>query len=237
MGRHLKIFSVAIAFAFLMNACAKTSGFHTEEMKPMIQIPQSEPERAKEKVSPPPVAGSIVRHSRKIQINEMGSPVLSAGKTSVKAKLSVNGHDYGDVEFKGTRKDSKILLEPVNPELQGKLKATAYCISDECDQYFIDVFYKEDEVYYHDQFQTTQAPSKAEEPVNTPKAPPQNEKDPKTKESPTPTKPVEPAPKKTPAPKELPKPLPPVQDDPHLIPDDIPATRADQFTRFSRPAQ
>ena len=200
----------------------------------MLQIPKSETEKAKEKSNPIPAAGSIVRHSGKIKIKNMGSPVLSAGKTSVKAKLSIEGHDYGEVEFQGTRKDSKILLEPLNPELHENLKATAYCISEDCDQYFVDVFYKENEVYYHDQFQTAQAPAKVEEPVVKEKTPVQNTPTaPKTKEPQPPKNPKAPPVKETPAPKETPKPLrPEVVDDLNSIPDDIPVEDPSEQTGY-----
>jgi penicillin-insensitive murein endopeptidase len=163
MGRLFKILGLFISASLLLNACVKSSGFRTNEMNAMVQIQQTPAEKAKEK--PVPQAGSIVRRSGKIQITHMGSPTVNNGNTVVKANLAIEGQSLGEVEFKGVRKDSKILLEPVNPEYNESLKATAYCISDDCDEYFVDVFYKENEVYYHDQFQTASKEEKTEIPA------------------------------------------------------------------------
>jgi penicillin-insensitive murein endopeptidase len=114
----------------------------------------SAPTQTDEKKEEPQKPGTVVRSAKRIGM-KLSKTEWQDGtkKLNLKANVQLDGKPLGEVEFEGTRQDSKIVLNPKNPELQDKLKAQLNCLSEEttCNDFFIDVFYREKDVLYHDQ--------------------------------------------------------------------------------------
>lgn len=203
MGRLFRL----LCLSFLFIGCAKSPGFKASEYNyTRVEAP---PQKETKTAYKP---GSVVRTSNKIAFVPLSSgEKWDPQNVDLKANVKFGDKSLGDVEFKGRKKDSKILLEPVDPELKDNLKAMMICTSegDGCDEFFIDVFYRDNEVIYHDQFpaqkkvalpKDSKSDSAQKEPAKS--APPS----PTTPEK-KPAQPVTPAPAKSPTTAPAPAPV------------------------------
>lgn len=156
-------------FLFLFTlACAKSTGFKASDYdyRRAEKLAETQP-----KPQTAPQKWRIERDSHRIQFTPTETDWTQPSKVILKAQVKVDGDSLGEIEFIGTKVDSRIHLRPVDPELNDKLQAQLICLSDEgtCTEFFIDVFYKENGIYFHDQIlarpKTESAPApKTQEP-------------------------------------------------------------------------
>jgi penicillin-insensitive murein endopeptidase len=201
----------AVTIGTFLVSCGKPLGFHAlpeEHDYLMADAPEPAPGTdttdAPKSTDAPPPPGTVVRYSHRIK---MKPTKWEDKKLTLTADVQINGKSYGDVEFSGTKKDSKVVLVPTNPELKDNLRAQLRCLSDDpnCPDYFIDVVSRDaGDVLYHDQ--VVQAP-KTEVASYTPEVSSEN---PQTTPSPTPTQTTT----KTPAPPVKENGVPTDQDEP-----------------------
>ncbi len=156
--------------AIILSSCAKMPGFKAEdyEYKAATVSPNTTPPAEKEE----PLPGTVVRNSKRIYMKPVKSQWDSTN-TNLKltADVKIDGKTIGPVEFEGKRENSKILLDPVDPELKEKLKAEIYCVDEgACQDYFIDVLLREKNTLYHDQM--LPVPKATESAGDAPKAAP-----------------------------------------------------------------
>jgi murein endopeptidase len=166
---RLVAFSVAL-IAIILSSCAKLPGFKAEEYEYQTATisPNTTPPAEKEE----PLPGTVVRNSKRIYMKPVKSE-WDATNTNLKltADVKIDGKSIGPVEFEGKREDSRILLDPVNPELKEKLKADISCMdAGACREYYIDVLLREKNTLYHDQM--LPIPKSDDSPAEAPKAAP-----------------------------------------------------------------
>jgi penicillin-insensitive murein endopeptidase len=194
--------------SFLFISCAKSPGFKASDYN--YTRVEASPQKENKMVYKP---GSVVRTSNKISFVPLSSDEKwDPQNVNLKANVKFGDKTLGDVEFKGRKKDSKILLEPVDPELKDNLKAMMICTSegDGCDEFFIDVFYRDNEVIYHDQFPAQKkvvASKDSKNDSSQPKAPTKSTSPSPTTPEKMPAQPVTPAPAKSPTANSSPSPV------------------------------
>lgn len=164
-----------IPLLFLLAACGRSPGFKAEDYDyRRVQAPEKTSEKAEAAPQAVSHPGSIVRFSNKITFAPTETK-WDQDQVKLKAKVQFADQSFGEVELQGVKKDSKILLTTSNPEINQKLKAQIICTSegDNCEEFFIDVFYMDKDVIYQDQVIPTlkNEPAKAEEKKETKPAP------------------------------------------------------------------
>lgn len=95
--------------------------------------------------------GTVVRGSEKIKFKPVKTDWnANNSMLSLKANVTIDGKDLGEIEFDGKKEDSKVVLVPKDEKLKENLKAQLKCISDDdgCTEHYIDVAYKDKEVIY-----------------------------------------------------------------------------------------
>ncbi len=141
-----------IALLFLFTACAPgKSGFQASDYNyRRVEAPASNFIQAQAIVKFEP--GSIVRSSNRITFSPIETK-WNQDEVQFKAIVKFGEKSFGEVEFQGVKENSKVILTPSNQELAEKLKAQLICTSegDTCDEFFIDVFYLDNQIIYQDQ--------------------------------------------------------------------------------------
>lgn len=162
--------SVLLLATLFLVSCGRPPGFKAEnhEFIRAQNVDGNDKSKAGETANPKK-PGSVKRTSNRIQLKKTKSAWDKSTKNlTLSANVEIDGKDMGQIEFTGTREDSKIVLNTDNPDLKDSLKAQLFCTSEEetCENFFIDVIYKENDILYVDQMlpaqqeDTSKAPKK-----------------------------------------------------------------------------
>lgn len=149
MVRRVLIYIFLLA---VLGACGKTPGFQAELYDyDRVELSQDQLQDQAKKIKRE--KGTVVKNSNKIRFDvDEKNTIWQKDELTLKAKVRVGLENFKEVEFKGTQKDGTVLLSPVDPDLSSKLKAKVICQSEiACEDFFIDVFFNDDQVVYHDQ--------------------------------------------------------------------------------------
>jgi murein endopeptidase len=144
-------------FLFLLGACGKSPGFKATDFDyTRVQSVAPKDKIDSQIKGEAPVHNSIVRFANKIEFKPVDSK-WSQNQVTLKVAVKVGDQSYGPVDFTGVRKDSGISLLTNHEDLADKLRARLICLSEgeSCDEFFIDVVYRDSEVFLHDQIKSS----------------------------------------------------------------------------------
>ncbi len=199
MSHMVRILLFLFALSTLI-ACAKTPGFKAEDFTYAVALKEDKPTDKKEEPTYQP--GSVVRTSQRVAMKPLETKWTDKNLTMT-AEVKIDGKSYGSVKFKGVQQDSKVVLTAEDPALKDTLKAQVHCTSDEgtCENFFIDIVFKDNDVLYHDQMIATPKDPTKQDPIPKPApkpssptpAPSKDPKNPTPAPAPAPAEPAEPA--------------------------------------------
>jgi hypothetical protein len=143
--------SIFIFASFGLAACGQMPGFDAANLDYEIANVAKNELIPDTKSNEPPKPGSVVRGADKVTLKPQKSKWHSNNNLlTLNAEVKINGKDLGTVEFRGEKKDNRIILETSDEVLKDKVKARVRCLSeyDGCKEHYIDIIYKEDEVIF-----------------------------------------------------------------------------------------
>lgn len=142
--------SSLVVIVLVLSACGKHSGFSVADYRytrvDKLNIQKSEHHWTDSEPS------TVERSSNRIHFK----PTSSSWQNEtliLKAQVQIDQESSAEVEFRGKKENSSVKLETLDPQFNEKLKAQLVCVSksDNCDEFFIDVFYRDKDIIYHDQ--------------------------------------------------------------------------------------